>query len=206
MSERFPLGSVARLYLDIIDVDLGVVSQSPTLALRRVADNKWFQASDSTWQTNIVENAMTQTDVTNLPGRYHFDFDQTKDALARSTVYTIKLVNGGEDSRLEYRDLCFGPMAATVVMTLCSVQGTVSSAQGEPVGNAAVKASLLPVYNGGSGRAVESIRTLICYTQPDGSFDLPLVRGGVFRLEIDSVGYDRKITVPNQASVLFTDL
>ena len=206
MSDRFALGSTARLNLDIVTAGVGILSQSPTAAIKRLADGKWLQASDGSWQTTIVENPMMQTDSVNLPGRYHFDFDQTKDLTIGSTTYVAKLTNDAVAARLEYRDLFFGPLAAVDSMALCSIQGIVVSAQGEPIDNVPVKASLQPVYNGGSGRAVESGRTSVTYTRPDGSFDLPLVRGGIFRLEIDAVGYDRKIMVPNQVSVLFTDL
>jgi len=202
---RYPLASVARLSLDIIASGAGVISQSPTAAIKRLSDGKWFQVSDGIWQTTIVENAMTQTDSVNLPGRYHFDFDQSFDLLAQSKDYVAKLTNVATP-RLEYRDLVFGPMAAAGEMTLCSVQGTVVSAQGEPIPNVLVEATLMPVYNGGSGRAVESGRVSRAYTNVTGDFDLPLVRGGIFRLEIDTVGYDRKVTIPNQSSVLFTDL
>jgi hypothetical protein len=206
MNERFPLASTARLHLDVIDAGVGVISQTPTVALKRIADGKWFQASDGTWQTTIVENPMTQSDSVNLPGRYHFDFDQSKDAIAGSVSYIAKLSNAGANARLEYQDLVFGPMPAVASMALCSIQGTIISNQGEPVVNIPVKATLVPVFLGGYGRAVDNGRIAVTYTDEVGAFDLPLVRGGTFRLEIDAVGYDRKIVVPNQPSVLFTDL
>jgi len=205
-ADRYPLGSTARLNLDVVTSGAGVISQTPTAAVKRLSDGKWFQASDSTWQTTVVDNAMTQTDSVNLPGRYHFDFDQSKDLVVASTTYVAKLANVGASARLEYLDVFFGPLAATASMTLCSIQGTVVSAQGDPVGNVPVKATLMPVYTGGLGRAVESGRVLVAYTGADGAFDLPLVRGGIFRLEIDAVGYDRKVTIPNQSSALFTDI
>lgn len=206
MSDRFTLGSTARLSLDIVAAGVGILSQAPAAAIKRLSDGKWFQVSDGTWQVTIVENAMTQTDSVNLPGRYHFDFNQALDLVVGSSSYLAKLTNTGVNARLEYQDLVFGPMPAVTSMSLCSVQGTVISNQGDPIVNVPVKATLLPVYTGGLGRAVESGRTAVTYTGVDGSFDLPLVRSGIFRLEIDAVGYDRKITVPNQTSVLFTDL
>jgi hypothetical protein len=206
MNERFTLASTARLHLDVVDAGVGIISQTPTAAVKRLADGRWFQASDGTWQTTIVENDMAQSDSVNLPGRYHFDFDQSKDAIAGSVSYIAKLSNGGASPRLEYRDLVFGPMPAVASMALCSVQGTIISNQGEPVVNIPVKATLVPVFLGGYGRAVDNGRIAVTYTNELGSFDLPLVRGGIFRLEIDAVGYDRKVTIPNQSSVLFTDL
>ena len=206
MHDRFPLGSVARLNLDIVTAGAGVISQSPTAAIKRLSDGKWFQVSDGSWQTTIVENPMTQTDAVNMPGRYHFDFNQALDLVVASSSYAVKLTNSGGSARLEYRDLFFGPMAVVASMELCSVQGSVISNQGDPVTNVPIRATLMPVYNGGLGRAIDNGRTATTYTDHNGAFDLPLVRGGIFRLEIDSVGYDRKVTIPNQPSVLFTDL
>lgn len=203
---RYNLGSVARLYLDIISAGSGVISQLPTAAVQRVADGKWFQASDGTWQATIVDNPMSATHTAYLPGRYQFDFDQSKDVLANSASYIVKLSNTGAVAVLEYRDLAFGSVAATAKPALCSVTGTVVSAQGDPIGNVAVKATLVPLLSLGSGRAVDHTKISVAYTNQHGDFDLPLVRGGTFRLEIDSVGYDRKVTIPDQASVLFTEL
>jgi hypothetical protein len=206
MNERYTLASTARLNLDIVAAGVGVISQAPTAAILRVSDGKWFQAGDGTWQATIVENPMTQTDSVNLPGRYHFDFDQSLDTLAASSSYVAKLTNTGGNARLEYRDLVFGAMPSVASMALCSIQGTVISNQGDRLVNVPIKATLMPVFTGGSGRAVDNGRVALTYTDSNGDFDLQVVRGGVFRLEIDAVGYDRKIVVPNQASVLFTDL
>ncbi len=200
---RYNLGSVARLYLDIISGGSGVISQTPTVAIQRVVDGKWFQVLDGTWQTTIVDNPMVATHTAFLPGRYQFDFDQSKDQLANSTTYIAKLVNPGT---LEYRDLSFGSVAATAKPALCSVTGTVLTAQGDPIGNVAVKATLVPLLSLGAGRAVDHTKISVAYTNQFGDFDLPLVRGGTFRLEIDAVGYDRKVTIPDQSSVLFTQL
>jgi len=202
---RHSRGDTVRLYLDIISAGAGVISQSPTIAIQRLSDGKWFQASDGTWQSTIVENDMTQTDVTNLPGRYHFDFDQSLDTAEGSVWYIAKKSNIGV-ATLEYEDLVFGPLAAATGPELCSVQGTILSGQGEPVLNALVRATLIPVLKDALGRAYQADRVLSTYTDENGDFDIPLVREGTYRLEIDAVGYDRKITVPNQASALFTDL
>jgi hypothetical protein len=206
MMYRYSLGSVARLYLDLVSAGSGVISQSPTVAIQRVKDGKWLQASDGSWQVTIVDNPMTATSTPFLPGRYQFDFDQSLDALTASTDYIAKFVNAGVPLHLEYRDLLFGPVTAAARPALCAVTGTVLSTQGEPVGNVAVKATLVPLLNLGAGRAVDHTKIAVAYTNLQGDFELPLVRGGTFRLEIDAIGYDRKVTVPDQPSALFINL
>lgn len=207
MTERYTRGSTVRLFLDLVVAGLGSTGESPTIAILRKADGAWFQAIDDTWQLAIVNNPMVEQDATALPGRYYFDFDQSLDDLAGSSEYAIKLVNGGTPVSLEYRDIVFGPFAATTSPDLCSVTGTIFDSQGQPRANALVRAVLQPVFkNQPGGWAAESDKTVVTYTNELGDFDLPLIIGGIFRLEIDAVGYDRKVTIPNQASVVFTDL
>lgn len=203
---RYSLGDTVRLYLDIVESGAGVISQSPTCALQRVADGKWYQASDYTWQSTIVSNPMTQLDAVNLPGRYYFDFNQTKDETAESSSYIASLVNAVAPLRQEYQDLEFGPVSAAQSPGTCAVQGSVYTAQGEPQQNVEVRAVLVPVYSDGVGRTVLADTVVHTYTNELGDFSLELVRGGVFRLEVFAIGYDRKVTIPDQPLVLLTDL
>jgi hypothetical protein len=206
MVSRHSRGETVRLYLDIVSAGAGVLSQTPTFAIKRVLDGMWFQASDGTWQPTIVENSTTQTSSSTLPGRYHLDFDQSLDVLKGSTEYIVKKSNAGTPLVLEYEDLAFGPLAGAAALELCSVQGTVFDPQGNPSKNVLVRATLVPVFKDGQGRSVESDRVVATYTNELGDFDLSLVRNGTFRLEITAIGYDRKVCIPDQSSVLFTDL
>jgi hypothetical protein len=206
MSSRHSRGATVRLYLDIVTAGAGVISQTPTIAIQRAADGYWFQVSDGTWQSTIVQNDMTQLDSVNLPGRYYFDFDQTLDDEEDSWVYIVRKTNAGASARTEYEDLVFGPLPAAAAPQLCSVQGSVFTPQGEPVRNVLVQATLVPTFVDAQARTVQSDRVVATYTNDQGDFDLPLVRGGIFRLQVSAVGYDRKVTVPDQASVSFTSL
>ena len=206
MVSRHSRGDIVRLYLDIVAAGAGVISQGPSTAILRRADDMWFQVSDGLWVPTKVENTMAETDSVNLPGRYHFDFDQSKDLLSDSTDYVVKKLNAAGTLVLEYEDLAFGPLAGAAALELCSVQGTIFDAQGKPLQNKIVRATMVPVFKDGLGRTVESDRVVATYTNELGDFDLQLVRGGTFRLEITAVGYDRKVVIPDQSSVLFTDL
>lgn len=206
MRNRYSLGSMPRLYLDIIAAGVGVISQTPTIAIKRLADGKWFQVSDGSWQNTIVKNLMTQTDSVNMRGRYHFDFDQSLDTIPGSGDYIAIKQNESGTLAQEFEDLAFGPMPATTSPELCSVQGAIYNAQGVPVRGAVVRATLQPVLKDGIGRVIDSTSIVTGYTNETGDFDLPLVRGGTFRLEVPIVGYDRKVTIPDEPVVLFTDL
>jgi len=205
MPNHYSRGDTVRLFLDIVNAGVGVTAQSPTLALQRVADGKWLQASDSTWQETIVDNPMTETDPANLPGRYHFDFDHTLDDLA-GTKYTVKKVNLGGNARLEYEDLIFGPVASTVAPNICAITGTIYTPDGKPARAEQIRATLVPIFKDGYGRGIQSDRVILAMTDDHGDFSIPLVQGAVFRLEIPAIGYDRKITVPAAPTALFTDL
>ena len=206
MQSRHSRGDTVRIFFDIIDAGAGVNGLSATIAIQRRSNNQWFQVSDGTWVETRVENPMTQSDAVNLPGRYHFDFDQTLDPLTGSTEYIVKKRHATAPLALEFEDLVFGPLAGAAALELCSIQGTVSDGQGLPSPNILVRATLIPVFQDGLGRTAESDRVLATYTNELGDFDLPLIRGGTFRLEVVGVGYDRKILVPDQSSILFTDL
>jgi hypothetical protein len=206
MLTRHSRGDTVRIFLDIVAAGAGVITQGPSAAIQRRLDGKWFNAGDGTWALSKVENAMAQTDSVNLPGRYHFDFDQSLEDMAGSTEYAVKKQNFVGTLALEYEDLVFGPLAGATSPTLCSVQGSVSSAQGEPRQNVLVRATLEPVYTDGLGHAFEADSVVMTYTNELGDFDMPLVRGGVFRIEIAAVGYNRRALIPDLASVLFTDL
>jgi hypothetical protein len=206
MTEQLPRGSVARIYMDIVASGVGVVSQNPNVAIQRKADGMWFQASDGAWMPTIVNHTMAPLDVANLPGRYFFDFDQSKDELEASIEYIVKLVNTGANPRLEYRDLRFGPILSVVAPKLCAIRGTVFDPQGRPEANVLIRATIEPVYTDGLGRTARADHVVITHSNELGDFELQLVQGVTARLEIDDVGYDRRITVPAQAFVYFTDL
>jgi hypothetical protein len=205
MIDRFPLGDVARLSLDIISGATGLTGESPTVAIRRRLDGKWFDVSVGLWQTTIVQNPMTETDSVNEDGRYHFDFNQALDLLEGSHSYVVRFRNTGTNARLLYQDIEFGPLSAAATPQLCSITGLVLSMQGKPVANALVRATLQPVYADSLGRTIQT-ELVQTYSNDVGAFGLSLVRGVTARLEIESVGYDRKVVVPDQSSVLFTDL
>jgi hypothetical protein len=206
MQSRHSRGSIARLFLDIVAAGAGVIGQAPFTAIQRKADGLWFQASDGTWVPTPVNNPMTQTDSVNMPGRYHFDFNQTLDLLSSSTEYSAKKFTSSGTLALDYEDLVFGPLAGVIPFGMCSIQGAIADIQGGPARNSVVRATIIPVFTDSLGRGVQYDMVAVAHTNDSGDFDLPLVRGAICRLEIVDIGYDRKITVPDQASVLFSVL
>jgi hypothetical protein len=206
MRSRFSRGDTARLYLDIIVSGAGQIGEVPLVAIRRLVDGWWFQDSDDTWQSTRVANTMTETDSTNLPGRYHYDFNQSLDPINASSTYIAMKWNVTSPAVLEYEDLVFGTLAGAANLELCSVQGTVVSGNGYAVADSLVRATLIPIFKDALGRVAVADRVLATHTDVNGDFDLPLIQGGTFRLEIPAVGYDRKVLIPAQSSVLFTAL
>lgn len=204
MRSRFSRGEVARIYLDVIVAGVGSINALPTIAIQRTTDGKWFQASDKTWQVNIVDNAMTATDTVFLPGRYHFDFDQTADD-SDGGAYIAKKTCAAP-AALEYEDLQFGAQPAAAQPGTCSVTGTIFRADGRPAPGELVRATLQPVFKDRLARGIQSDRVVFAYTDANGDFQISLVRTGIFRLEIGAIGYDRKVTIPDASTALFTDL
>jgi hypothetical protein len=205
MTERFARGSVARLYFDLISSGIGLTGQTPVIAIQRKVDGQWFNRATGLFQVPPVSSPMFEVDAANLPGRYGFDFDHGKDLLG-STGFTVRKSNAGASPALAYDDIFFGPMPSVESPLLCSVQGTVFGADGRPLPNALAQATIVPVFTDGLGRAYEADSIVKTYTGADGAFDLPVPRGATVRLEIRATGYDRRALIPDQLSVLFTDL
>lgn len=206
MADRYSLGSTARIYLDIVSSGAGVISQTPSAYIQRASDSRWL-GLDGEWYASPVEHPMTQLQATFQPGRYYVDFDQSQDASSGAAPrYIVKLENTGTPPALEYKDLVFGKEPMAKALELCSVQGTIASAQGEAVHNALIRATVQPIYRDALGRTVQVDEVVKAYSDTNGDFDIPLVRGTTVKLEIDAVGYDRKFLVPDQATAIFTEL
>jgi hypothetical protein len=205
MRERFPIGSIAQIYFDLIVAGAGVTGQAPVIAIERGADGLWWNAATSLFQTAYVENPMAELDAINWPGRYVFEFDHAKDDLV-STVFLIKMANGGTPPTLVHGELAFGPLAAVARPGLCSIRGGLFEVGGEPLQGALVQATLVPVFTDSFGRGFEAAVIKRVYTGAGGWFELPFVQGATVRLEIPAIGYDRRATVPSQPDVLFTAL
>ena len=204
MARRFAIGSVARLYLDLVVAGVGLTGQSPTASVQRRFDGSWFNASTGTFQAAFVANPMTELDGVNLPGRYFLDFDHSKD-LDVSTDFVVKMANG-TPAVLLYEEIAFGLLPSVADPASCSVVGAVLRANGVRLPGALVQATLIPVFADALGRGYQADAPVRTYSALDGSFDLPLVRGATYRFEIAAVGYDRRAQIPDQPSVLFTNL
>lgn len=204
MIERFSRGQVATFRLDLISSGTTTTGASPVAAVKRLSDGKWFKASDNTWQVSPFDNPMTETSQTDLPGRYHFDFDQTQDAVEDSVDYIVRMKNS--TTTLVYVDASFAPLSAATMPSLCAIQGSLVGLQGGPVRNALVRATLIPVALDPQNRGVETTRVVQTYSNDSGDFQISVVRGVTIRLEIDAIGYDRKLEVPDLASADFVNL
>jgi hypothetical protein len=203
--QRFALGALARLYLNLVTGGTGHTGQAPHLALQRRQDSAWFNASAGLFQAGYVENAMVELNVPHLPGRYYFDFDHSKDLLV-SRAFIVKMTNAGSLPVLAYDEIWFGPMPAVTAPQLCSIQGTLFDGERQPLAGALVQATLIPVFTDALGRGYQADAVLKTYSGADGAFGLPVVQGATIRFEIRAIGWDRRALVPSQPSVLFTAL
>jgi hypothetical protein len=89
---------------------------------------------------------------------------------------------------------------------LCAITGTLFTATGRRAPNSLVRATVIPVASDALGRGYQNVEVVHVYSDSQGEFELSLVRELNVRLEIPDIGYDRKVCVPDQASVLYTDL
>lgn len=205
MRECFPLGSVARLYFTLVNNGGGRTGLSPTIAIQRSRDGRWFDAPSGLFQAAYATSPMLELDAANLPGRYYFDFDHGKD-LTVSSWFIVKQQSVGPIPALSYQDLYFGAPPAVTAPGLCSIQGALFGADGQPLAGALVQATLIPVFADALGRGFQADAIVRTYSGADGAFDLPVVQGATIRFEIRAIGYDRRALVPSQPSALFTRL
>lgn len=204
MRENFPIGSVARLYFTLVSNGEGATAKLPTIAIQRVSDGRWFDATTGLFVEGYAMANMRELDVKNLPGRYYFDFDHGRD-LTVSSRFIVKMQNA-DPAVLSYGDLHFGVLPAVTAPRLCSIEGVLFGAEGAPLSGALVQATLIPVYSDALGRGYQGDAVLKAYTSYTGAFELPVVQGATIRLEIRAIGWDRRALVPEQPSVLFTQL
>src|SRR5579863_2407453 len=165
MRERFSIGSVARLYFDLIVSGAGQTNQVPMISIQRGHDGYWFNETTQSFGLPMVTNTMRPLDAANLPGRYYFDFDHATDLLV-SREFVVKKANAGPPPALAYDDLCFGKLPAARAPALCSIQGTLVSATGKPLANALVQATVIPVFADALGRGLQSDTPVRTYSAP----------------------------------------
>lgn len=201
--ERISRGSTAKLYLEILAAGVGQTTENPTVAIQRVSDGQWFDGA--AFVPTQQENLLTELDIANLPGLYVFSFDHTLDT-TESSEFLIRFTNTGGNALLEHTHIIFGKLTDTVAPDLCSVTGTIFTATGRRAPNTLVRATLVPVAIDILGRGYQNLEVIQAYTDQQGEFSLPLVRGIGVRLEITDIGYDKSVIIPDAASVLFTAL
>ncbi|HUX16559.1 MAG TPA: hypothetical protein VMW52_08795 [Phycisphaerae bacterium] len=201
--ERYSRGSTASLFLEILAAGVGQTGEAPTVAIQRLSDSQWFDGA--TFVPTIQENALIQKDQANLPGVYYFDFDHALDATL-SEEFLLRFRNTGANALLDHRHIIFGRLTDVVDPDLCAITGTIYTATGRRAPNTVVRATVIPVVTDTLGRGFQNVEVVQVYSDPQGEFELSLVRSLNVRLEIPDIGYDRKICVPDQASALFTAL
>jgi len=201
--QRFSRGSTARLYLDIVVAGVGQTNEAPTVSIERLSDNTWFDGT--AFVPTIVENAVTESDPANLPGVYFFDFNHVLD-LTVSSEFLVRFKNAVPNAVLEHSHLIFGRLTDTVDAELCSVTGTIFTANGKRAQNVLVRATVIPVKTDNLGRGYQNVEVIQAYTDQLGQFEMPLVRLLNVRFEIPDIGLDKKVWIPDLPSVLFTAL
>jgi hypothetical protein len=74
-TNRIQLGETDRVEVLALDSSgVGVTGATVTLAVRRTRDGYWWNGSSRVFQSSFTSNTMSQTDSTNMPGLYHYDF------------------------------------------------------------------------------------------------------------------------------------
>lgn len=207
--DRYPIGETVNLDLTITSSGAGVTGETPTVVIQRLTDDYYYDDGEPTGSRFLAAyatNSMAEVDATNLPGLYRYQFPHTEDGTS-SELFFIRFINTGGNALVEDQTIAFGPFRSAVSPDLCDLYGTVLDINSDPDENKPVRLSILPntILTTGAKPGV-SVDKLDTFTDVNGQFSINLIRGLVVRLQIPSIGYDRKITIPDQASANFADL
>lgn len=104
-------GRLKTLWLEIQQNVDGLSGESPTIAIKRLNDNKYFDGT--TFVVAVTFNSMVEFDATNHPGLYTFDFTPDE-----ATRYVIHKKNTGTFALDEYDILEAVPAGTSILSTL----------------------------------------------------------------------------------------
>lgn len=207
--ERFPISATINLDLTIETAGAGITGETPVAVIDRLSDGFFYDGAlvgGSRFTATYATNAMTEVDSVNLPGLYRYQFDHEED-LTASEYFFVRLLNTGANARIDDQTIAFGPLRTAISPDLCALYGSVLDINGQPDINKNVRVSILPntVLTTGSKPGV-SVDRIEMFTDSNGGFSIDLIRGLTIRLQIPSIGYDKKIAIPDASSVNFADL
>lgn len=205
---RHPVGENVRLVFSVVTAGAGVIGLTPTVAIRRQSDGFWFNGTivspADPFASAYATNTMAALDVTNLPGMYFFDFPQARDTQVVSD-YEVRMQSASGTLAIDDLVLRMGPLAAAQLAE-CSIFGTLKDGAGNPIPNSLVRATPIPVSIPGAGQGIAMTPPVLVTTNENGFFQISLVQGINIRLEIQDIGYDNQVLVPNSTSAAFTTL
>jgi len=209
---RHPVGELIRLQFGIYSLPLNTQGGvplpgfSPVCRIRRQSDGRWFNGSivapTDPFVVPVFDNPMLPFGP-DLDGIYYFDFPQSRDTQGLAD-YTVRM---HEDTVPALEDLILriGPEVSAVAKGECVLMGTIRDALQNPRRGAAVKATVIPITTISPLVGV-SLDEMEVFTGELGNFAMSLIRGLKVRLEIPVIGYDKRVTIPNAATVDFTTL
>lgn len=188
---------------------MGQTGETPTVAIQRLSDGLYYDdqlASGSRFAAAYATNSMSEVDSVNLPGAYRYQFPHSEDATG-SELFFIQYANTGANAMIAYDEIAFGPLRTAASLEQCSLYGTVLALDGSAVANEPIYVTIIPntILESGYKPGI-SVQRIEMYTDSNGGFSLDVLRNLVVRLQIPTMGYDSKITIPNQASANFADL
>ena len=207
--DRFPIAATVNLDLTIESAGVGATGETPSAVIQRVSDGYYYddsQPTGSRFAAAYAANLMTEIDSVNLPGLYRYQFPHNEDATA-SEFFFVRLLNTGGNARIQDSTIAFGPLRTATALDLCSLYGTVLDINSQPDLNKQVRVSIVPntILTTGAKPGI-SVDRVDMYTDENGEFAINLIRGLTVRLQIPSMGYDRKIEIPDASSANFADL
>lgn len=83
-----------RTSYERISAGAGVISLTPTVAIQRLSDGNWLANGGGSWAAGYAVNTMSETDSTNLPGRYHYSIPSGRLTYAQGLLgYLVRIID-----------------------------------------------------------------------------------------------------------------
>lgn len=89
------LGTTDKLIFTIVNGNVGITAQTPTIVIQKQSNNYYFNGAGFT--PTYIELNMVETDATNFAGKYEYDFNQGLDIAItnQKETYSIRYINTG---------------------------------------------------------------------------------------------------------------
>jgi hypothetical protein len=172
----------------------GATGKTVTVTVRRDSDGLYWNESTELWGASPYDNTASEE----LSGIYKYTTPNNE-----LDGYYLVEFSVGTDVSHTFR-VYAGDLAYTSTLNVCRVYGTIVDVHNVPVQNALIQARAIPVST--TNNIGVSMAPVEAFTDASGYFSMDFIRSREYILIIPSIGLNKQVTIPDQASVELEEL